>query len=186
MQYNDLIIKQFNKKEHLSDLLKFCEIAESQGLINNSSLKSIKLSDDIGLFLIYKFNKLISMTYIHDFSEYYADTWRCFTRTATLKEYRNKFIPTSKTLISCAGVNALSLSLQVEYAINRGAKQIFFTTNSSKDQGYVDSNKMDKLLHRLVSVDPRFDFVEEREIFYVKQSVWKLNFKDIFNLTNPI
>lgn len=186
MQYSELTIKQFNKKNHLLDLISFCEKAESQGLINNSSLKNIKLSDDIGLFLIYFENKIISMSYIHNFNEYYTNTWRCFTRTATLKEYRNKFIPTSKTLISCAGVNALSLHSQVNYAIERGAERIYFTTNSSTKKGYVDSNKMDKILKKLVNIDPRFDYVEEREIYYVKQSIWKLNYKDIFNLTGPI
>lgn len=186
MQYNDLTIRQFNKKDHLDDLLIFCERAKEQRLVNNRSLKDIKLTDDIGLFLIYKDKIIISMSYIHDFSNYYKNTWRCFTRTATLKEYRHKFIPTSKSLISCAGINSLTLSKQVDYAFNNGAEQIYFTTNSSYENGFNGSNKMDRVLKQLVKKDSRFDFIEEREIYYVPQSVWKLNYKDIFLLTEPI
>lgn len=185
MQYNDLVIKQYNE-DHLPNLLTFCKLAESQGLVNNSSLKNIKLSNDIGLFLIYLGDKIISMSYVHDFSDYYKDTWRCFTRTATLKEYRNKFIAPSKSLVSCGGINSLSLAAQVDYAFSKGAKKMYFTTNSSTECGYKDSTKMDGLLKKLVKIDPRFDFIEEREIFYVKQSVWRLNYKDIFNLNFPI
>lgn len=185
MLSNDIKVVQYNEKYHYSDLTNFCCQAELDGLENNSSIDKLKLRNNYALFLIYYHNKIISMSYVQNLNEYYPDTWRCFTRTATLKEYRSKFIPFNRNLISAAGINSYSLIHQVEYAQTHGAKQIIFTTNSNGN-GYSGSNKMNSFLFKIVKDDPRFSFLEEKEIYYTKQSVWRLNYKDIFNLKDPI
>ena len=179
-------VVKYNNNIHGIDLNLFCQKAGVDNIENNSSLEKLKLTDDCALYLIYYQNKIISLSYVHDFSNYYPNTWRCFTRTATLKKYRSKFFPFSKSLISCVGVNAYSLPLQVEYAFSKGAKQMVFTTNTGIAGGTKSSKKVNDFLVKNELNDPRYTFLEHKNINYVDQNVWRLNYKDIINLKYPI
>jgi hypothetical protein len=153
---------------------------------NNSSVERLGYTKrhKSKMFLTLADNKIAAMCYAHDFSDYYAGAYRIFTRTATLPEYRSKGFPHSRTMISAAGISAYSTPYQVDYAHNMGAKRVYFTTNALS--GSTTSQKLTRYLDRIVHRDPRFDLLETTEIYGVVQRVWKLNFRDLFDLTSPI
>ena len=180
MNYN---IEIFDENKHDGLIKKFFAETDVPNNKNMDNLGYYKRKNS-KLFLTIADSKIIGMCYAHDFNEFYKDTWRIFTRTATLPEYRSKGFPRSRTMISAAGINSYSCPLQVEYALSMGAKNIVFTTNIIN--GSTTSQKLSKYLSKIEKSDPRFSFYDSKEILGCQQLVWKLHYKDIINLSDPI
>lgn len=177
----------YNENDHHDDLIKFTQQAELDGIENNSSIKKLSLKTESGLFLTYHDNKIVAMAHTHDFSQYYPGAWRIFARTATLKEYRAKGFPRRRGLVSCSGLNSHTVPYQVDYAKERGAKFILWTTNvSGEGLGYAGSAKLDRHFKICEDADPTYSFYDEAEIYGVRQSVWKLNYRDILNVEGKL
>src|SRR6056297_781192 len=119
---------------------------------------------------------IASLCYVHDFSEYYTNTYRAFTRTTTLSRYRGRGVPAQRNCASAAGISAHTAPFQVDYALLNGADHVLFTTNATG--GMSSSQRLDRYLRLIEPHDPRFSYWDEGEIYGVRQTVWRLNFRD--------
>ena len=176
-------IEIFDPVKHTDQINEFFAVTDVSNNKDMDHLGYYKRKDS-KLFLTISDSKIIAMCYAHDFSEYYPDTWRIFTRTATLPEYRSKGFPRSRTMISAAGINAYSCASQVDYAFSMGAKNIVFTTNTIG--GSITSQKLSKYLTKIEPIDPRFSYFDTKHILGCDQIVWRLNYRNLFDLTTPI
>ena len=173
----------YDENQHYQDLVDFTEQARIDGMENNQSIKKLSLKEESGLFLTYFDNRIVSLCHTHDFGMYYPGAWRVYARTATLKKYRSVGFPRRPGQVCCAGLNSYTVPLQVDYAQQRGAKLLLWTTNTSGEGlGYSGSAKLDAHLKKYKDQDPTYEYYDEREIFGVQQTVWKLNYRDIINV----
>ena len=179
MQYS---VVKYNKLDHFFDLEYFCERAQKQNLINNASVEDLTR---IHLFVTYYNGDIIGTSGCHDFSEHYENTWRVFSRTCTLKEYRLKGFPRRIGVCTCAGINVYSIPHQVNFALSQGAKNIVYTTNNDKN-GYSGSLKLDIHHRKYVDKCPEYEYYDEKKIYGVKQTVWKLLYKDVVNMEGKL
>lgn len=142
-------IEIYNKEIHEDKLKQFFSEID---VVNNKSIETLALNKrkDFILFLTIIDDKIVSMCYAHDFSDYYPLSWRIFTRTATLPKYRAKGFPKQRSMVSAAGLTAYTVPLQVDYAMSKGAKNILFTTNT--DGGLKSSQKLDKYLKKIEAI----------------------------------
>ena len=181
---NNIEIKLYNDSM-LPDLEAFIEEAANQGIENNSSMEKLALRPNSGLFVIYFENKIISMAHTHDFYDYYPGAWRIWARTATLQQYRSRGFGRRRGLISCSGLSSWLVPYMVDYAFDNGAEFILYTTNRSSG-GTASSAKLDKHFRKCEAIDPTYELYDEREIYGVDQSVWKLNYRDIQKIEGKI
>lgn len=175
------LISVLKYNNEIDVLENFCLKAKKDGILNNSEISKLSLPQNYGLFFTLVNREIAAMSYVHDFNNYYKDTWRCWTRTAVLKKFRNQYHPKQRNIFSAAGITGYSIPHQVDYALRNGAKQIVFTTNN---EGSLSSIKLGQYLHKIVDTDPRFNFLETREIKGLSQDVWILNVSDLETLTS--
>jgi hypothetical protein len=149
---------------------------------NNSSMETIGINKrhNALMFLVLDGEKIVNTSYVHDFSEYYPNSYRIFTRTATLPKYRTVGVSRRRDMTSAAGLAALSASHQVDYARANGAKLILFTTNIPGN-GMDSSSKVGRFLKMVEPHDPRFEFYDQKEIYGCDQMVWRLKYRDIIS-----
>jgi len=183
MEYSIVL---YDQDKHYDDLMKFCIQAEKDEIENNASIDKLALKKESGLFLTYHDNKIVSLCHTHNFRPFFPGAWRIFARTATLKEYRAKGFPRRRGLVSCSGLNSYTVPYQVDYAKARGAKLILWTTNVPIKNNYVGSAKLDRHFKICESIDPTYSFYCEKELYGIKQSVWKLNYRDIINVEGKL
>jgi len=180
---DNLSIVEYNLNYPNKDLNTFFDKAKKEKLLNNISFSDIMNKPKSKLFLVYLKSNIIAMSTTHDFSEYYKDTWRVASRIATLQEFKNRgFSHNRVNKIFTGGVSGILskvIPLQVKYAQLQGAKQFYFTTNKYQTTTNSISSKVDKLLNKVVNIDPRFSFIEIKIIYNTVQSVWKLNSLDL-------
>lgn len=178
-----MIVQPYKESLHKKLLDDFCRDVNVE---NNADIKSLGIANKLNamMFLIIDDDKIVNMCYAHDFSDYYKGAWRVFTRTATLPDWRGKGFPFQRSMVMAAGLAAFSLPYQIKYAQSNGASKILFTTNSN--DGMLSSQKLDRYLTKIEASDPRFSFIERREIYGCEQSVWKLHYSDIINLTGQL
>jgi hypothetical protein len=162
-----------NYKNLVEDFFKKCDIK------NNSSWESIGTHKrgTHQIFLVFDGEIVVGMCFAHDFSKYYPNSYRIFTRTATLPNYRGWNSPKKKGMAAAAGCLAYTCKLQYDWAKANGAENILFTTNI--EGGMATSHKLGKFLHKTVSYDDSFEWFDSREIYNCKQDVWRLLKKDI-------
>lgn len=155
------------------------EFFKNCGIKNNSSWKSIGTHKRgiHQIFLVFDGKTIVGMCFAHDFSQYYPDSYRIFTRTATLPHYRGWNSPKKKGMAAAAGCLAYTCELQYDWAKKNGAKNILFTTN--EQGGMTTSQKLGRFLHKTVSRDDSFEWFDNRQIYNCKQDVWRLLKKDI-------
>lgn len=176
-------IAVYNERQHRDALEKFFNEC---GVVNNESMDALGFENKPNalLFLVMDGQKIVNTSYVHDFSEYYPKSYRVFTRTATLPEYRGRGFPKQKSMVSAAGLAAQTCPMQVDYAMLNGADKVFFTTNSIG--GMNSSQKLGRFLELVEPRDPRFSFYDEAEIYGCQQKVWQLHYRDIVKLKDPI
>jgi hypothetical protein len=166
-----IITKQiFAIDEKLEEFINQCDLL---GFKNNSSLKAMKFDwclDNIGAwYATYEDNKIISVSGIHS----YEDGYRALFRGVQLKS-RNVGLNRYHMQSYCF---AEQLPLQIEFA---SGKPIYITTNVDNDASG-KMNRIDKLFHTLAKYKI-VDFVEQKELFYVDQNIWKLNVAEYNNV----
>jgi hypothetical protein len=136
------------------------------------------------LCLVIQNDMIVNMSYAHDFSEYYPNSFRIFTRTATLEGHRGQGFYKGKNMLNAAGLASWTAWMQIEHAIMHGAKDILFTSNS--EGGMASSRRMGRFLEKIEPIDPRFSYFDEREIYGCQQKVWRINYRDLHSMTNPL
>lgn len=180
-------LDDFQVKEYFpwTDQMMLINLFQKMDIPNNKNMAALgfKKRKNPKMFFIMHQKEPVAMSYTHDFSEYYPDTWRAFVRTATLPEFRTKGIKFQRNCLVAAGLPVLSLPAKCNHAFKNGAKQMYFTTNL---EGDASSIKLGAYLKKIVGSDPRISYIEERDIYGVKQDVWKLNFKDLVNMKEKI
>ena len=176
-------IKEYNPNTDNEILNEFYQKTDVENNKNMNALGYEK-RHKAKMFFVMEKNQIIGMSYIHDFSEYIPDTWRVFTRTTILKEYRAKNIGFDRTFLRAVSLNAHSLPYQIDYGLSQGGKTFVFSTNY--EDGMASSYKLGKYLRKIVDSDPRFHFLKTSEIYGVKQDIWRLNFRNIIKLEGEI
>lgn len=176
----------YDETKHYKDLEKFCQQAALDDIENNESIEKLALKKESGLFLTYFNDEIVALCHTHKFDKFFPGAWRIFARTATLKKHRAKGFPRREGMICCSGINSFTVPYQVDYAKERGAKLLLWTTNVPIRNNYVGSAKLDRHLKKYESVDPTYSFYCEKDIYGVKQSVWKLDYRDPINIEGKL
>ena len=161
--------KQITNPTDLTDFLKLCK---HMGFENNESLTTLKwqwLLDQKGSWwATIAEGNIIALSGIHPFKDGYRALFRgvqTFQRPAGLNKYH----------MSSYGF-AEHLPRQIEWAqvmSNDTDVPIYITTNIDNDASgkMLRINKLFKILERQEIVD----FLGEEDVYYTKQSIWKLN-----------
>ena len=154
-------------------LKEFIEQCNTVGFKNNNSLKAMKfdwcIENGGAWFATFDNNNIISVSGIHS----YEDGYRALFRGAQLKS-RNVGLNRYHMQSYCF---AEQLPLQIKFA---NEKPIYITTNVDNDASG-KMNRIDKLFHTLAKYKI-VDFVEQKELFYVDQNIWKLNVAEYTNV----
>lgn len=156
-----------------------------QDFFNNCAIKNNSSWDSLGthkrgnyqIFLVFDYEVVVGMCFAHEFTKYYPNSYRIFTRTATLPNYRGWNSPKKKGMAAAAGCLAYTCKLQYDWAKKNGAENILFTTNEKG--GMSTSQKLGRFLHKTVSYDESFEWYDNKEIYNCKQDVWRLLKRDI-------
>ena len=188
MWYGGMKVRIYDDRKHKDMLYRFMKATD---VVNNNSIENLAVykRPDSCMFLVIdeETNEIMSMCYAHDFSEYYPDTWRLFTRTATLVKYRAQGFPARRTMVSAAGLCSWTTPHQVLHARLHGATRFVFTTNSNTaEAGMPSSEKLGRYLDRIEPTDPRFSAFDEGTIYGCEQKVWQLHYGDIIGLQLPL
>lgn len=176
----------YDENKHYTDLEKFCQQATLDDIENNTSIQKLALKRESGLFLTYFEEQIVALCHTHKFDKFFPGAWRIFARTATLKSHRARGFPRRRGLVSCSGLNSFTVPYQVDYAKERGAKLFLWTTNVPIGNNYIGSAKLDKHFKTCESIDPTYSFYCEKDIYGTKQSVWKLDYRDIINVEGKL
>lgn len=153
---------------------------------NNDSMYSLGYSrrKDAMMTFVIMDHRIVNLSYVHDLSDYYPDTYRIFTRTATLPNYRGNGFPRQRSMVSAAGLAIHTAQLQIDHALMNGAKNVVFSTNA--EGGMESSRRLGDFIKKIESIDPRFSFFDRKEIYDVEQDVWKVHYRDLINARHPI
>lgn len=176
-------IEIYNPRQHAAALDRFFAECDVENSVSLETLGYDKRPNSL-MTLTMDGKDIASLCYVHDFSEYYPNTYRAFTRTTTLSRYRGAGVLARRNCASAAGISAYTAPFQVDYAHLNGADDVLFTTNAAG--GMASSQRLDRYLRLIVDQDPRFSYWDEGEIYGVRQTVWRLNFRDIVNMQGPI
>ena len=177
MWYGGMKITSYNEDKHRRALRRFFRECNVE---NNSSMDALALHKrkNSMMFMVMEDDRIVNVSYAHDFSDYYPSSYRVFTRTATVPDMRGVGVRPRRDMTSAAGLAALTCRLQVDYALINGCDNILFTTNVAGG-GMESSAKLGRFLQRIEENDPRFEYVETREIYGCDQMVWRLLCRDI-------
>lgn len=156
----------YDADQSVQDFIAQCD---ELGYKNNNSLKAMKFDWCIetggAWFATYKDDKIISVSGIHPFENGY----RALFRGAQLESRPcglNKYHMQSYCF-------ADQLPLQIKFA---GVHPIYITTNVEHDASG-RMNRVDKLFHKL-AVHKIVDWVDQKEIYYTQQNVWRLKVRN--------
>jgi len=176
-------LEVYDETQHREMLETFFDATQIE---NNKDVNALGIEKrkNVMLNLVIHNDKIVNMSYAHDFSDYYPNTYRIFTRTATLEGYRGVGFPRSRTMISAAGLAIWNARTQIEFALFHGAKDVLFTSNH--DDGMISSRRLGKYLEKIEAHDPRFSYFDQREIYGCNQKVWRANFRDLVNAKGQI
>ena len=169
-------VKELRPK-HKSEIENFCLLCADKGFKNNIDLKTIKFDWCIEQggtwFGTYKNKNLISMSGMHPFK----DGFRVLFRGAQLESRPVRGL--NKYQFQSWGMYA-ELPMQIEWARRLHIDNVYITTNIENDA----SGRMNRI-HKAFSVLASagvVDYKGDEEIFFTKQSVWKLNIEKYFEI----
>ena len=160
---------------YLHNVLSFSSDCYRMGFMNNKSLIAMKWDwclENGAWFGTMENDSIISMSGCHQFK----DGYRALFRGAQIKTKPINCLNRYQMQSYCV---ADQLPLQIKYA--EGAP-IYITTNVSNDA----SGRMNRIHKSFVQIAKggMVDYIGDEEIFYTKQSVWKLNEEKYFEIRN--
>ena len=175
MESNKIITKQYSPIYHAA-LKKFCIDCEAAGYQNNS-INTIKLEwclAEQGQFFISLLNdEIISVSGCHPLTEINKTYYRILFRGATLPRYQNINKVVSKT-----HMNSIPFFYHVPYQIEWGLTQGYdtFVVSTNCYNSVVPSmNKSHNIFKSLEKQKIVTCLIEKTKLFYVDQTVWRLN-----------
>lgn len=155
-------------EDDFEELENFCFQCRLEGIKNNSSFEQMKIHQILqegGLFWIAIYNlEIVSISGVHNFSNFYPNSFRIGFRTATLSKHRRSNSPSKKNFNESIQYGSI-YPLQIKYCIEQNVTPLL-TTNLSNI--YADS-----LFHRL-ELKGMCVKLDRREIFNTDQHVWKI------------
>jgi len=161
-----------NNRIHKADVESFCkECKKYYPTSNNISLDSIKydqLNDDYGIWIgTFNNNKLISLSGVHKL----FDGVRVFFRGATLPSYApRKHL--GKNIMKQMFHIQHHLPLQLQWGKEKKFNKFYITTNINVDKHL---HRMNKIILPLLERQGLVNFVEQKEVFYTQQNIWRIN-----------
>lgn len=150
-------------------------MCKQEGLINNASADAMKIGKwgEEAWWCTWHNNKIISISGCHAWPEYGKDAWRLMVRTATLREYRGRAPGSLRKMHNDFNWGHI-LSHQVDYAARKGAKKMYFTTNSDSS-GDSNSLRTNRAIAKTFEPNGLAKLVErDATVFYTKQNVWRI------------
>lgn len=159
------------------NLTKFMSKCNELGFKNNSSLKEMRwdwVKKNFGDFWAFiKDDDIIAISGCHPFPGMENDTYRIGYRSAVLPG-EDPFKGISKY-----GYNAIPNRILFQYQIRFGQligiDNFILTTNSDKDGHLHMSHVMEQRINKCTNLS---EYLGDRIIFGVKQSLWKYNIKE--------
>ena len=166
-----------------SALESYCQQCERDGVINNKSIKALKMNrfSNEQWWAVYDTdtNIIVSVSGCHSIYEYEQNCWRVMFRLATLKKYRSKAGALCKDQRSCFGWGRL-LPHQIKFCRQQGAKKIIFTTNSKKG-GDINSIKQNRICEAIFEKLGMAKKIEETSIYNTTQNIWQVLIEDVYS-----
>lgn len=176
-------------------LLVFCNECSELGYQNNSSLEKLKYDKmhlPYGQYFIAldsTQNKIVNIAGVHHLPEVAENAWRCLFRGAQLPGY---------TLGNHLSKNIFRLGYQLSYLLpmqmNFISKHFIdaeFYMSSNSPSNLIDpagkSIRMDRLMRNtLLKNGVINEYASEFELFYTKQSIWKINTERYWQERNKV
>lgn len=173
----------------LEKLQEFCDRCANFGWKNNSNFKEIKLdkmSMPYGKFFIgydHDKNIIFNLAGVHHLPEISPNAWRCLFRGAQLPGYSvtNSF---TKNIFKTGYQLSYILPMQMKFIKSYDPiAEFFMTTNNQNTK--VDtagkSKRMDIVMSKtLAHTGVLTKFAEDFELFYIKQTIWKINEQEYY------
>lgn len=176
-------------------LIVFCNECAELGYQNNSSLDAIKFSKmhlPYGQYFIAvdtEKDKIVNLAGVHHLPEVAENAWRCLFRGAQLPGY---------TLGNSLSKNIFKLGYQLSYILPM--QMNFIKKNFPDPEFYMSSNspsnandpagksiRMDRLMRNtLLKNGVIKEYAAEFELFYTKQSIWKIDVKRYWEERNKV
>ena len=165
------MITRYLKSIDRNAVIDFCVKCKQLNYENNQSLESIKydkLNSKYGIWVGTFINDdLISLSGVHKL----FDGARVFFRGSTLPGYApRKHL--GKNILEQMFHIQYHLPLQLQWGEQQNIDKFYITTNINGDKHL---GRMDKIVLPLLEKQKIVEFVEETEVFYTQQNVWKIN-----------
>ena len=168
-------IKKLDVNSLPNEIFIFCDRCREQSITNNSSIKAMKLGNwgNDAWWATWIGNEIVSVSGMHPLPEVSEDCWRVMFRTATLKEFRALAGPISKNVTHDFNWGKI-LPFQLEYAKEKKAKKVVFTTNSSRE-GDFNSYRTNRIVEKTLAVSGLVKLIHKDVILYnAIQNVWEV------------
>lgn len=173
-----MIVKLYQNEQY-DNLKFFCHECEILGIHNNSEIENLKL-DIVEYFCLYDGDRIIGISGFSDKTEacLQEGDWQLHYRLVVFPEYNNYYRPISKLQGSCSLAYRLLQTECLKEIKKRGGKRFLYTTNDNA------SRAMKK--HSLIGQKKGLNFyVDERRLYGVFQTIWKIDYDAHFkNLKN--
>jgi len=161
------------------DLKFFCNECEILKIKNNTSLKKLKL-DIVEYFCLYDGDRMIGISGFSDKTEVCVlpGDWQLHYRLVVFPEYNNYFKRKSGLQGSCSLAYRVLQTECLKECKARGGKRFLYTTN--------DNASMQMRRHSIIGQKKGLNFfVEDRIIYNVQQTVWRIDYDAHFeNMKN--
>lgn len=172
----------------LDDLKLFCEKCKSQDMKNNESLKALKFGKwgkQEKWWVIYHYNKIISISGAHYLPHVNQNCYMVNYRLATLKEYRGYASPKMNSRMqNCFGFGRM-VPYQIDWCIKHGATDCVISMTSEK---YSNDNsgtmhKAYKLAKKFYPMEDKLTLMhEDYPLYGIRQDIWRFNVRDFNTL----
>ena len=162
-------------------LEEFCRGCEALGYENNASIKAMKL-EQAYFFLAIDRNKIVSVAGVQKLPEVNEYAWRCLFRGAQLPGYT----PVWSMDIFKSGIHfSHFLYMQIKLVQELDPQAEFYvSTNVKSDTGAKSSRMNDIMMPRIAKRGIWDLYLENFDLYYVPQNLWKVNVDTYLKLRN--
>jgi hypothetical protein len=146
-----------------------------EGIINNQSEKAMKISQfsQQAWWGAIVDGRIVAISGCYRSDDFGENSWRVLFRSATLKEFRGRAGPFSRFLNHDFTWGHF-LNIQKDYARTRGARCLFFTTNSDAS-GYAGSLRVNRFVERVLFPAGRVKLIQrDLEYGFCRQNIWEV------------
>jgi len=171
----DFSIEQLNIQNLPSEIFSFFDECKQQGLKNNDSIDSTGFGKrpDEAWWCVWHEGKIISISGSHKLSFLGKNAYRVLVRSATLKQYRGKAGPFTKSIKHDFTWGHIAKH-QIDYCKKLGGNKFYFTTNNHNPDLLVNE-KTDRMVNKILVPQGYIEFVDQVTLYGTSQNIWKIN-----------